>query len=58
MTIGNHGSGQDCPLWKKLVIGFVAVLIFMPLVYKVAISVPTTPTNDQVITTAAKTVRR
>jgi hypothetical protein len=58
MTIGNHGTGQDCPLWKKVVIGFVAVLIFMPLVYKVATSIPPTASNDQVITTASKTVRR
>jgi hypothetical protein len=56
MTIGNHGTGQDCPLWKKIVIGFVAILIFTPIIYKVVISYPTASTNVQILTTSTKTV--
>jgi hypothetical protein len=56
MTIGSHGSGQDCPLWKKFVIGFVAIMIFTPIIYKVVISYPTASTNEQTFTTSTKTV--
>jgi hypothetical protein len=52
MTIGNHGSGQDCPRWKKVVIFFVAVLIFTPILYKVVVTFPGNNSNAPVLTTA------
>ena len=50
MTIGNHGSGQDCPRWKKVIICFVAILIFSPILYKLITSAPTAYKNEQVLT--------
>jgi hypothetical protein len=58
MTIGNHGSGKNVPTWKKIVICFVALLIFTPIIYKVVTSIPTASSNDQVVASATKTVDR
>jgi hypothetical protein len=58
MTIGNHGSGQNCPVWKKVVIGCVAILIFTPLIYKVVKSIPAASTSEQVLATSSKTADR
>lgn len=50
MTIGNHGSGHDCPRWKKVVICFVAILIFSPILYKLITSTPDANKNEQALT--------
>jgi len=50
MTIGNHGNGHNCPRWKKVVICFVAILIFSPILYKLITSMPATNTTEQALT--------
>jgi hypothetical protein len=33
-SIGQHGSGHDCPTWKIVAIIIIAVLVFSPIVFK------------------------
>jgi hypothetical protein len=57
MTIGNHGSGADCPLWKKIVIFFVAVLIISPILYKL-VKTNASSDEEQTLTTSTVTAGR
>jgi hypothetical protein len=35
MAIGEHGSCENCPLWKKVVIISVGLLMVSPVFYRV-----------------------